>query len=99
MTICSKLTYAEHYADHPELLKHYATWLSTLKDLDLLETYQLKPLVTGDKLAKALEEKPGKWMSKALEMVIAWQLRNPDETNPDAAISEVMSRKKDLGLG
>ncbi|KAI4256720.1 MAG: hypothetical protein LQ352_001961 [Teloschistes flavicans] len=85
--------------DHPELLKHYATWLSTLKDLDLLETYQLKPLVTGDKLAKALEEKPGKWMSKALEMVIAWQLRNPDETNPDAAISEVMSRKKDLGLG
>ncbi|KAL9586985.1 MAG: hypothetical protein Q9203_003669 [Teloschistes exilis] len=85
--------------DHPQLLNDYATLLSTLKDLDLLEAYQMKPLITGDILSKALEEKPGKWMSKALEMVIAWQLRNPDETDPDAAITEVMSRKKDLGLG
>ncbi|KAL8691502.1 MAG: hypothetical protein Q9218_003288 [Villophora microphyllina] len=81
------------------LLKSYATWLSTLKDLELLEVYQLKPLLTGNKLSEALGEKPGPWMSKALEMVVAWQLRNPDEKDPEAAVAEVMSRKKDLAHG
>ncbi|KAI4123290.1 MAG: hypothetical protein LQ338_005339 [Usnochroma carphineum] len=83
---------------HEELLEGYAQWLSKIKDLDLLEAYQLKPLVTGDKLSKALDAKPGPWMSKALEMVIAWQLANPGEQDPEAAISEVKGRKKDLGL-
>lgn len=54
--------------------------------------------MTGDKLSKALDAKPGPWMSKALEMVIAWQLANPGEQDPEAAISEVKGRKKDLGL-
>ncbi|KAL8705170.1 MAG: hypothetical protein Q9201_001707 [Fulgogasparrea decipioides] len=85
--------------DHRKLLEGYATWLSTLKDLDLLEVYQLKPLVTGDKLSKALGVKPGPWMSKALEMVVAWQLRNPDEQSEEAAISEIISKKKELSLG
>ncbi|KAL8789282.1 MAG: hypothetical protein Q9213_001205 [Squamulea squamosa] len=85
--------------EQPELLRGYADWLSGLKELDLLEAYQLKPLVTGDKLAKALQAKPGPWMSKALEMVVAWQLRNPEESDPEAAISEVRERKRELGLG
>ncbi|KAL8765398.1 MAG: hypothetical protein Q9209_007504 [Squamulea sp. 1 TL-2023] len=85
--------------EQPQLLRDYADWLSTLKDLNLLEAYQLKPLVTGDKLAKALQTKPGPWMSKALEMIIAWQFRNPDESDPEAAISEVRERNNELGHG
>ncbi|KAL8726395.1 MAG: hypothetical protein Q9166_006746 [cf. Caloplaca sp. 2 TL-2023] len=81
-----------------ELLEGYASWLSTLKDFDLLEAYQLKPLVTGHELAKAFDAKPGPWMSKALEMVIGWQLRNRDESDPHAAIAEVKERKNELGL-
>ncbi|KAL8719309.1 MAG: hypothetical protein Q9225_003673 [Loekoesia sp. 1 TL-2023] len=78
-----------HETNHQEILEGYAKWLSSLKDLDLLEVYQLKPLVTGDKLSKALNVKPGPWMSKALEMVMAWQLANPDERDPEAAIEEI----------
>ncbi|KAL8682097.1 MAG: hypothetical protein Q9186_001802 [Xanthomendoza sp. 1 TL-2023] len=84
---------------HQALLEGYAAWLSELEYMDLLEVYQLKPLITGDRLAKALEEKPGPWMTKALEMVVAWQLRNPDESDAEAAISEVREKKKELGLG
>ncbi|KAL8953383.1 MAG: hypothetical protein Q9222_000760 [Ikaeria aurantiellina] len=85
--------------DRHELLEGYATWLSTLKDLDLLEAYQLKPLVKGDALARELAVRQGPWVTKALEMVVAWQLRNPDNTDPAIAVSEVKSRRRELGLG
>ncbi|KAL8814309.1 MAG: hypothetical protein Q9223_006458 [Gallowayella weberi] len=85
--------------EHQVLLEGYAAWLSEIEDMGLLEVYQLKPLITGDKLAKALEEKPGPWMTKALEIVVAWQLRNPDESDAEAAISQVRGKKKELGLG
>ncbi|KAL8885503.1 MAG: hypothetical protein Q9192_006634 [Flavoplaca navasiana] len=81
---------------HHELLEAYALWLSTLKDLDLLEAYQLKPLVDGRKLAKDFETKNGPWMGKALRLIIAWQLENPDNLSPEAAVSE--SREKITGL-
>ncbi|CAL8577139.1 CCA tRNA nucleotidyltransferase, mitochondrial [Xanthoria parietina] len=73
---------------HHELLEQYARWLSTLKDLDLLEAYQLKPLVDGKKLTKEFETKDGPWVGKALKVIIAWQLRTPDNLSPEAAICE-----------
>lgn len=81
------------------ILDGYARWLSTIQDLDLLKAYQLKPLVTGDKLAKALDARTGPWVAKALEIVVAWQLANPDEEDPEAAILEVKGKKKELSLG
>lgn len=53
----------------------------------------------GDVLAKALGVQVGPWVSKALDIVIAWQLENPDNRDPEAAISEIKSKKKDLGFG
>ncbi|KAL8938084.1 MAG: hypothetical protein Q9216_004082 [Gyalolechia sp. 2 TL-2023] len=88
-----------HESNCQEVLEGYARWLSDLKDMDLLEAYQLKPLVTGDKLAKALDTKAGPWTSRALEMVMAWQLENPNEQDSKAAVSEIINRKKELGLG
>lgn len=56
--------------------------------MDLLEAYQLKPLVDGKKLAKEFETEDGPWVGKALKVIIAWQLRTPDNLSPEAAISE-----------
>ncbi|KAI4170764.1 MAG: hypothetical protein LQ343_004726 [Gyalolechia ehrenbergii] len=88
-----------HKSNCQGILDGYAMWLSELRGMDLLEAYQLKPLVTGDKLFQALGAKRGPWISRALEMVMAWQLANPYEQNPDGAISEVISRKKELDIG
>ncbi|KAL8912564.1 MAG: hypothetical protein Q9171_002428 [Xanthocarpia ochracea] len=74
--------------ENHELLEGYAHWLSTLKDMDLLEAHQLKPLLKGDKLAKAFDTKSVKWRSEALERIVAWQLRNPDKSDPEVAIEE-----------
>jgi len=54
-----------------------------------LEAYDLKPLVDGKALASALSIKPGPWMKDALDVVMAWQLRNPDIKDPQAAVDQV----------
>lgn len=80
------------------MLDGYVSWLQGLKAQDLLEVDSLKPLVNGNQLSKALEEKPGPWMKKALEVVIEWQLRNPNIDDAEEAIAEVRRRKQELGL-
>lgn len=44
-------------------------------------------------LAKALSAKPGPWMKDALDVVMAWQLRNPDTATVEGAIEEVKNTK------
>lgn len=81
------------------MLDDYAQYLSELRNLDLLEVDSLKHFVTGNQISAALGgTKPGPWMKKALDMVMEWQLRNPGQTDPEQAISEVLERKRELGI-
>lgn len=80
------------------LLKDYATWLSRLQELELLDAHSLTPLVKGNQLSKALKTKTGPWMKAAMDMAMEWQLRNPAATDPSGAIAEVVRRKEELGL-
>jgi tRNA nucleotidyltransferase (CCA-adding enzyme) len=74
-----------------DLFNSFSTFLTTISSLDLLNAHALKPLIDGTKLAKALSTPPGPWMRSALDVVMAWQLRNPDIIDPSAAIEEVKS--------
>lgn len=71
------------------VISSYATFLSQLIKLDILEACAYKPLVTGTELAKALSARPGPWMKDALEFVMAWQLRHPEVKDRAAAIEAV----------
>jgi tRNA nucleotidyltransferase (CCA-adding enzyme) len=62
--------------------------------LDVLNAYDFKPLIDGTSLAKALETRPGPWMKEALDVVMKWQLRNPDKGDVPAVISEVQAWKQ-----
>ncbi|KAL8990767.1 MAG: hypothetical protein Q9169_008043 [Polycauliona sp. 2 TL-2023] len=73
---------------HDILLEKYAQWLTALKHLDLLEAYQLKPLVDGKKLCDDFVVEDGVWVGKALKEIIAWQLQHPSNLDPETAISE-----------
>lgn len=46
-------------------------------------------MLDGKQLAKALAIKPGPWMKDALDVVMAWQLRNPGQKDTEGAIEEV----------
>ncbi|KAF1993713.1 poly A polymerase C-terminal region-like protein [Amniculicola lignicola CBS 123094] len=79
------------------ILQSYTTFLTQLTEYSLLEAYNFKPLLTGTQLAKALSTKPGPWMKDALDVVMAWQLRNPEVTDPTEAIEAVKaSRNSEL---
>lgn len=81
------------------LLAIYVNWLFALEANDLLDVDQLVPLVKGDQLCKALGGvKAGPWTKKALDIVVNWQLRNPDDTDPSHAIAEVVDKRNELSV-
>lgn len=84
--------------DAHAVLDKYSSWLSHLSSLELLDVDQLKPIVAGDELMKALNAKRGKWVSAALDCVMKWQLRNPDRTDAAGAIAEVVEKQEELNI-
>lgn len=78
------------------MLKQCRPFLTTLRKLDLVDAYTFKPLLDGKTLANALKMKPGPWMKDALEVVMAWQLRNPDNRSVDDAIAAVKDNHGEL---
>lgn len=81
-----------------EAEKDWRVFVQHLAGLELMEAPSIKPLMDGRKLSQALGVKPGKWMASALDVCMAWQLRNPKETDPSGAVEEVRRRKKELGI-
>lgn len=82
-----------------EIQSSWKKFLDHLEKLNLLDAPSIKPLVDGRTLLQALGiKKPDKWMTPALEVCMAWQLRNPKETDPAGAIEEVRRRKEDLNI-
>ena len=57
-----------------------------------------KGILDGIQLSKALGVKPGPWMAKALEVCMAWKLRNPGVADPAGAIEEVKKKKAELKI-
>lgn len=82
-----------------EIQSSWKEFLDHLEKLKLMDAPFMKPLVDGRILLQALGiKKPGKWMSPALDICMAWQLRNPETTDPAGAIEEVRRHKEELGI-
>lgn len=69
-----------------------------LVELDVMDAPSMKRLLDGRTLSKELGVKPGKWTGPALEIAMAWQLRNPGVTDYSGAVEEVRKRKEELGI-
>ncbi|KAI9163740.1 Nucleotidyltransferase lcsQ [Paramyrothecium foliicola] len=79
-----------------DFLQGWQDFLDHLTELDVYEAPSLKRLLDGNALAKSLGTKPGKWTGKALEVCVAWQLRNPKQTDPTGAVEEVQPETQSL---
>lgn len=87
------------FLEQSNFLAGWKSFLDHLAKLDAYEVTTLEKLLDGGKLAKALGGiKPGKWTGPALDVCVAWQLRNPGETDPTGAIEEVQRRREELGI-
>ncbi|RFU26613.1 hypothetical protein B7463_g9729, partial [Scytalidium lignicola] len=76
------------------VLNEWQAFLDHLDGMDIMDAPSIKPLIDGTQLTKALNAKPGTWMRPALDICMAWQLRNPDEQDPSGAIEEVKNNKE-----
>ncbi|RBA20498.1 hypothetical protein FPRO05_08943 [Fusarium proliferatum] len=86
----------EKSTEPSNFLAGWNSFLDHLTKLDVYEVTKLEKLLDGGKLAKALGGiKPGKWTGPALDVCIAWQLRNPGETDPTGAIEEADEHHKE----
>ncbi|KAF3066444.1 CCA tRNA nucleotidyltransferase, mitochondrial [Daldinia childiae] len=81
-----------------ELLRKWQAFLDHLQELDIMEAPSLERIIDGNQLTKALGVRPGKWLARALEVCIAWQLRHPENTDPAGAVKEVQSKRAELGI-
>ncbi|KAI9751627.1 MAG: CCA tRNA nucleotidyltransferase, mitochondrial [Lichina confinis] len=75
--------------DGPSIINGYAAFLRLVENFDLLEVHSIKPLVNGKDLMNAFNAVSGPWLKEALNVAVAWQLRNPGVTDTQAAIREV----------
>jgi hypothetical protein len=84
--------------DQDEFINGWQKFLDHIVELDVYDAPAMKKLLDGRSLALALGVKPGKWTGKALDICLAWQLRNPHETNPEGAIREVQLHRDELDI-
>lgn len=73
--------------------RRYATFVQHLRELDVTEACTFKTVIDGKQLAKAIGTKPGPWLLDALDVVMAWQLRNPGSTDSEQVIEEVKNHR------
>ncbi|CEJ94245.1 hypothetical protein VHEMI09787 [[Torrubiella] hemipterigena] len=79
-------------------IREWELFVDHLSHLEVMEAPTLRRLIDGRELAKALGVKPGKWTGQALDICVAWQLRNPKATDPAPAIEEVRAKMDELGI-
>ncbi|CAB4255503.1 similar to Saccharomyces cerevisiae YER168C CCA1 ATP (CTP):tRNA-specific tRNA nucleotidyltransferase [Maudiozyma barnettii] len=63
-----------------QLIAHYNDFYQYVKDQDLLECHNLRPMIDGKKLLKLLNVKSGPWMGLVNNDIIVWQLDHPQGT-------------------
>ncbi|EAW19237.1 tRNA adenylyltransferase [Aspergillus fischeri NRRL 181] len=80
------------------VIQEYDRFISYIIQNDLQGVCEMKPIVNGGDIMKALEAKNGPWMSKALDMVFKWQLLHPEITEKEKALKYLIDRKDELGL-
>lgn len=85
-------------AAREDFLNGWQAFWDHLTELDVQDAPSMKRLIDGKELAAALGVKAGKWTGQALEVCLAWQLRNPGETDQTKAIEAVREQRDELGI-
>ncbi|KAB8077035.1 hypothetical protein BDV29DRAFT_188984 [Aspergillus leporis] len=84
--------------DFSEVIQEYDRFLTYIIDKDLENVTDMKPIVNGGEIMQHLGVPKGPWMSKALDMVMKWQLLHPEITAKEKVLEELSNRREELGL-
>ncbi|KAL2851623.1 hypothetical protein BJY01DRAFT_232881 [Aspergillus pseudoustus] len=81
-----------------QVVQTYDRLLTYIIEQGLDSAFELKPLINGDEIKKFLNAKSGRWLSRALELVIQWQLLHPESEDKQQALEELDRRRAELEL-
>lgn len=79
------------------MVQEYDRFLAYIVANDLEEICDLRPIVNGKEIMDRLGTPKGPWMSKAVNLVLEWQLLHPEITDKERALEEVVGRRAELG--
>ncbi|KAK4215666.1 mitochondrial CCA tRNA nucleotidyltransferase [Rhypophila decipiens] len=97
--VLADIAEAKGASSRESVLREWQGFLDHLVELDVMDAPGIKRLVDGKILCDALGGKPGKWMAEALEIAMAWQLRNPGVEDVSGAVEEVRAFQFNVLLG
>ncbi|KAE8395735.1 hypothetical protein BDV23DRAFT_144652 [Aspergillus alliaceus] len=97
--VLSMLQEVSQGRDFSGVIEEYNKFLSYIIDNELENVYDMKPIVNGGEIIQHFGASKGPWMSKALDMVIKWQLLHPEISDKKKALEELSNRKDELGIG
>lgn len=80
------------------MIQEYDAFLAYIAKHDLEGVCEMKPIVNGGEIMKALKASNGPWMSKATSLVVKWQLLHPEITDKEKALEAVSESREELGL-
>lgn len=81
----------------PTVFNSYEAFLSRVVEMDLVDVHNLRPLVNGKEICAELGVPSGPWMSKALGVVIDWQLLHPGLTEKKLVFEEIQNKRNEIG--
>lgn len=74
----TKVEVSEQILD--SIIEKYDAFLATIQRRNLNDVREMKPIIDGKVISKALERKPGPWMRPVTDEVVLWQLDHPEGT-------------------
>ncbi|KAL5336408.1 hypothetical protein BJX70DRAFT_390026 [Aspergillus crustosus] len=80
-----------------QVVKSYNRFLSYIVEQGLEGVCELKPIVNGGEVIKAFGVKNGPWMSKAMDLVMQWQLLHPEIQDKQKALEFIEGKRVELG--
>lgn len=96
---------ADIFTDYEsDVFVDWQKFIDHLESMDLMDAASIKPILDGKRLQKDLDAGPGPWMKEALDVCMAWQMRNPElsESDPEnarcEAVEEVRRRREELKI-
>ena len=73
------------------IIEDYNHFFQQCQTLKLVDVCDFKHIIDGTALAKAMQVKVGPWIKGAKDVVMEWQLRNPEVHDSSAVIADVQA--------
>ena len=92
------------YTAYESSFGRWQSFIDHLEGMDLMDAPSIKPIMDGKRLQADLNADSGPWMKEALEVCMAWQLRNSMLVRSDPekakceAVEEVRGKKEELQI-